>query len=455
MIPRSLFARVAVLAAVVVAYVVAGKLGLRLAFFHPSATPVWPTTGLAIAALLVMGPWLWPGVFVGAFLVNVTTAGSVATSLGIALGNTLEAVVGAQAVTKLAGGRKAFDRAAHVAHFALVAALASTTISATIGVTSLALSGFASWSDFGWIWLTWWSGNATGALIVTPPLVLWANRPTIKWSFRQAAEGVALFGVVALTGAAAFGGLPPVGASAYPLEIVTIPPFIWAALRFGRRVAATAVLLLSGIAVWGTLHGLGPFVRESPNASLLLLQAFMGVVALTTMVLASSVAERRKIEATLRDQAVRDPLTHLANYRHLREALDAELRRSDRTERPFAVLLLDMDDLKKINDRHGHLVGSGALSRVADALRASCRNIDLPARFGGDEFAVVLPETDEGAARAVAARIQERVASDGRKPALSVSVGVALFPCDGKTVEQLLAAADGDLYRAKARRRTA
>src|SRR5437016_6346501 len=136
-------------------YFVAGKLGLRLAFVHVSATAVWPPTGIAIAAFLVLGLRVWPAILAGAFLVNLTTAGSVATSLGLGVGNMLEGLVGAYLVNRFAGGRDAFERAPDVFRFALVAALLSTTVSATVGVTTLAVSGYANWADYGPIWLTW------------------------------------------------------------------------------------------------------------------------------------------------------------------------------------------------------------------------------------------------------------------------------------------------------------
>jgi diguanylate cyclase (GGDEF)-like protein len=251
-------------------------------------------------------------------------------------------------------------------------------------------------------------------------------------------------------GLVVFGGILPV--KNYPLEFLCVPLFLWAAFAFGPREAVTAVLVLSGIAIWGTLRGFGPFRGGTPNESLLLLQAFMGVTAVMTLTLAVVVSERKAGEDRLRLLAVSDPLTGLANYRRLTEALEAEIRRSNRTDRPFAVVLLDLDGLKKVNDRYGHLAGSRALCRVAEILHGSCRGVDTAARFGGDEFAVVLPETGEDAAWHVARRVGERVARDGEQPAITVSVGVAVYPRDGTTLEALLSAADQVLYQSKARR---
>lgn len=160
-------------------YFLAGKLGLSHAFINPSATAIWPPTGVALATLLIWGPRAWPGIFVGAFFVNVTTTGSIPPSLGVATGNMLEALVGAFLLNRLANGTSAFDRPTDIFKFALLAGLVSTTISATVGVSSLAFAGHVRWADYGNTWVTWWLGNAGGALIVTPVLVLWRLNPTI------------------------------------------------------------------------------------------------------------------------------------------------------------------------------------------------------------------------------------------------------------------------------------
>ncbi len=166
-------------------------------------------------------------------------------------------------------------------------------------------------------------------------------------------------------------------------------------------------------------------------------------------VIAEDVTRPRELEDHLRRQAARDSLTGLANYRRLVDVLDGEIKRSDRTGREFALLFFDMDELKRINDRYGHMIGGQALCRLADVLISSCRAIDTPARFGGDEFAVVLPETNAREACQVARRICESVASDTHGPKLSVSVGIAVFPEDGDTIEKLLREADAALYLMK------
>ena len=445
-----MYRRLGLLVAIAAAYFVAGKLGLQLAFSNPSATPVWAPTGIALATLLLAGYDVWPAILVGAFFVNLTTAGSVATSLGIAVGNTVEGLVGAYLVNRFARGRWAFERARNVFRFILLAAVLSTAVCATIGVTTIAFAGMARWADYGSVWVTWWLGDAVGDMVVAPMAILWTLSRRVRWEPPKVFEALGLVAGLAVVGLVVFGGILPV--KNYPLEFLCVPLFVWAAFAFGQREAATAVLLQSGIAIWGTLAGFGPFVRSTPNESLLLLQAFMGVTAVVTLVLAAVVRERREGEERLRLLAVSDPLTGLANYRKLTDALEAEVRRSSRTDRPFAVVLLDLDGLKKVNDRHGHLVGSRALCRVAEVLHGSCRGVDTAARFGGDEFAVVLPETGEDAAWLVARRVGERVARDGEKPAITVSVGVAVYPRDGMTLEALLSSADQVLYQSKARR---
>jgi integral membrane sensor domain MASE1 len=260
----------AALAALAVVYFVAGKLGLRLASVNASASAVWPCTGIALASLLTFGYRIWPAILVGAFLVNLTTAGSAATSVGIAVGNTLEGVVGCYLISRFARGKQAFEQAQDIFKFGLLAGVVSTTISATFGVTSLALGGFADWTRYGSIWCTWWLGDAVGAVVLTPFLLLWKENPRVQWTREQFPELVFLFLGLCFTGWVVFGGRFHSVLKNYPLEYLCIPFLVWAAFRYGRSKAATAVCVLSAMATWGTLHGFGPFLTDSQNTSLLL-----------------------------------------------------------------------------------------------------------------------------------------------------------------------------------------
>src|SRR6058998_2880544 len=286
-----------------VIYFIAGKLGLMLASLHASASPVWPPAGIALAALLLLGYRAWPAIFVGAFLVNVTTAGNVATSFAIGTGNTLEALAGAWLVNRFAGGTNVFDRLQGVFKFALAAGI-SALISPAFGLTSLALTGFAAWANYGAIWLTWWLGDVTGDLVFTPLVFLWSVASKRRWNKKEAAEIGALLLLLVVLSGVVFGGWPAVSARNYPIVLICGPVVIWTAFRFTQRETATGIFILSAIAVWGTLHGFGPFVRETENQSLLAVQWWTAVLSITAMALSAGMAERRRVEEELQQQKV-------------------------------------------------------------------------------------------------------------------------------------------------------
>ena len=288
--------RASTLALLFAVYFAAAKVGLSFASIHPSATAIWPATGIAIAAFLLLGDGVWPAIFAAAFLANFTTAGSVMTSIGIAGGNVLEGLFGAYLVERFARGRHVFDRPPDIFRFVLLAAIVSTTVSATIGVTTLALGGFASWNDYLPIWLTWWLGDVAGALLVTPLLLTWSQRAFALKSARQWGEALLLVAVLVATAVAVFGGLYEPTRN-YPLAFVCIPPLVWTAFRFGQRETAVALLVVLWIAMWGTLRDNGPFATTPSFARLLVLQAFMCTMSAMAMSIAALVAEQRRILA--------------------------------------------------------------------------------------------------------------------------------------------------------------
>ncbi len=283
-------------------YFAAAKLGLSMAFAADQVTAVWPPTGIAIAVLVVLGPRAWPGVLLGAFLANATAAEPVATAAGIAVGNTLEAVV-AVALLRRVGFRAAIDRLRDA--LALVGAgLASATVSATIGVISLCAGGVQPWHAFASLWWIWIVGDTMGALVVAPVLLVWSALPARRWTARRLAEAAALVVAVVLLSAVVFAGWGAFRITAYPLQYTVFPLVAWAALRFGPRGTALLTLLVSGIAIWSTVHGWGPFAVGTIDESLVLLQLFMAVVAVSGLVLAAAIVERnRAVRRRLDDYA--------------------------------------------------------------------------------------------------------------------------------------------------------
>jgi diguanylate cyclase (GGDEF)-like protein len=436
-------------ALVAAAYFVAAKLGLSLAYLHPSASPVWPPTGIALGVLLVLGHRAWPAIWVGAFLANLTTAGTLATSVGIATGNTAEALAGAYLVDRFANGRRAMERSWNIFKFAVFAA-ASTTISATLGVASLAAGGFVEPGTQGVVWLTWWLGDLVGDVMVAPLVLLWSADWRLRWSVVQTAEAALILLAVATTGFLMFGGLMP----PYPLTFLCLPLLLWPAFRLGPREAATSAVVLGAIAVTGTLRGFGSFARESPNESLLLLQSFMGVSSLTAIAVAAVVAERKRLEARLLHLADYDSLTEVLSRRRFKEELTLQLAKALRYDSPAALLFVDLDEFKAINDRMGHAAGDRVLASVARLLRARLRDSDVLGRLGGDEFAVLLPRADGAQAAAVADQLVKAIGSHatvvyGRTIVTGASIGVAVIPEHGTSVEDLLAHADAAMFAAK------
>jgi diguanylate cyclase (GGDEF)-like protein len=438
-----------VLVSLVVAYVATGKLGLMLPpHSHQAVSLVWAPAGIALGAFVVLGYRIWPAILTGSALLYVTAIGAVPGILAMATGNTVEGLLTAYLINRFAGGRNALQSPENTVRFAGLIVLSSTTISATCTATTLAVTGLAGWNEYGAIWTDASLGNMTGCLLVAPLVMLWSSGSTSRWRPRRAIEAGAVLLCVFLVGLTVFCGFPN-ELKGYPLEFLCMPILLWTAFRLGRRSTAIAILILAGLAVYGTLNGHGPFMRSDPAVGLMMVQVFMSMTGVMTMALAALGSEYQVAEAQLRELVVTDPLTGLPNYRRLVEVLGAEIARSNRHDHPFAVVFFDMDGLKRINDELGHLIGSRAVCRLAETLRAACRNTDTAARYGGDEFVVILPDTDDEGARVVIQRVHDRLAEDTDKPELAVSAGVAFYPRDGGTPTTLLSAADRALYVVK------
>jgi len=279
---------------VAVVYFVGAELGLSLASLHTNVTAVWPPTGIAIASLLIFGRRVWPGIFVGALAANLMTAIPVLSSFGIATGNTFEAIVAYWLLQRSQRWKGSFESVGDVLRFVVYAAVLAPMVSATIGSLSVCFGDPGQWAKFTSLWLTWWTGDGFGALIVSPLLLAWSLPG--KTTSRDLPEITSLFLLLIIVALIIFGGWFPGPVKTYPLAYLCLPCLLWAALKFDQRVVTTAIVVMAGVALWGARHGYGSFVQSSANVSLLLLISFVGTSTLMTLVVAAVTSERKKAE---------------------------------------------------------------------------------------------------------------------------------------------------------------
>ncbi|MGB8983842.1 MAG: MASE1 domain-containing protein, partial [Anaerolineales bacterium] len=283
-------------------YHLAARLGLKMAYVQMNTSPVWPPTGIALAALLLFGYNLWPGISLGVLAGSLFTGADFGVAAGMALGNTLEALAGAYLLRRVIKFQNEMDRIRDVVGLGVVSVF-STMISATIGTATLILAGRGDWTVFGPIWSTWWIGDLLGALVVAPVLLVWFSLPPTQTNRRKFTEGILLLTLLILVAWYVFGGKPPDGILHQALIYMVFPFIIWAALRLGQYGTTITIFIVSGIAIWGTVQGLGPFALESKNDSLVLLQTFTAVVSLTGLILGAATIERRDATEALRQRA--------------------------------------------------------------------------------------------------------------------------------------------------------
>lgn len=308
--------------------------------------------------------------------------------------------------------------------------------------------------------LSWMVSRTLLATLLVAALLVERSLPLSREPNREIAWALLIVGLVAYLTSVAFFAVPaapkiyPHALIARPWDLLPAAIYLSASIGFWRRLkhvdsALDRALFLSAVvnvACHVTMSQSSVHFDAASGAAQFLEAAGYAIV------LAGALLDNARLFDQVSRLAISDPLTGLANYRRLLEVMEMELQRAQRTNRGFAVVLLDLDGLKKINDNHGHLVGSQALKRLASVLRVHCRAMDTAARYGGDEFALVLPEAEEAVAVQVTHRIRKRLQEDGHQPRISVSAGVAVYPRDGLTIEKLLNSADGILYAMKANR---
>jgi PAS domain S-box-containing protein len=274
------------------AYFAAAKASLLLAIPPGYATAVWPPSGIALAAILMLGTRYWAGIWIGAAAVNLTVEASFAAAALIATGNTLEALVGAASIRRTIGVPYLFERGEDVVKFVAIAVL-SPTVAATVALIPLSLSHALPRSEIAWNWWTWWQGDAAGIIIVAPFILSWSVRARLHWSPSKVLEAVCFVLLLLFATWTTFGSGSP-DKIPYPLTFLVAPFIIWAAFRFSQREVATAAAAVCAFAVWYTVARRGPFASFSLNENLLLLVAFTSTVVVTGLVLSAALGERRR-----------------------------------------------------------------------------------------------------------------------------------------------------------------
>lgn len=539
------------MALVAAAYYLGARLGLRLAFDNRNVTAVWPPTGIAVAALLIWGPRMWPGVAIGAFAANLANDAGATTAGAITVGNTLAPLVATYFLRRIFRFEATLERVRDVLAL-FVSALAAMTLSATAGTAALLVTGAAGADTVRSVWLVWWVGDSIGVVLFAPFLLVMSGVRRASALGARAAEAVALVAVTALSTYLVF-------RATVPLVYLLFIPLVWASLRFEQVGAACMTVVLTVVAVLETAAGRGPFTGMSPTLDLISLQIFNASVGFTSLVLAAVMHERTRAERALRSseeryrklfeqandlvcvhdtegnltyanaaaehitgyarerlltmniselvapehlrvvrrtaqrqlsgetdattyevdvigtggrrasmelsttavqedgeaigiqligrditsrklaedrlrqQALLDELTELPNRTLFRERLEHGLALAKRDGGQLALVMIDVDDLKAVNDAHDHRAGDEVLKQLGARLRSVFREPETVARLGGDEFAVVLPALAAGKIPSVlgeqvlgeigASFFVGDVAID-----VSASIGIAVYP---------------------------
>lgn len=310
------------LASLFVLYFITAKFGLSLGAVNHFATLVWIPTGVSIVALFLFGYRLWPSIAAGAFVINLLTGAPLLAAGGIALGNTFEALVGAYLLKKLEI-RSSLDRLHDILVLIFIVALGSTLVSATVGTSSLLLSEKITSTNFASTWIAWWVGDILSVVLVTPLLLVWSKQTFVIGRKKRFVERIFLLLCLVGISLIIFKGLFGIIIKNSPVTYLISPLLTWIALRFTQREVVTAVFILAVIAVWGTATGQGPFAYSSIAPSLFYLQGFIGVTAITSMIIAAVVSERKELERrknefiTMASHELKTPITIIKLYTQL------------------------------------------------------------------------------------------------------------------------------------------
>lgn len=450
---------------VAITYIVLARLGQLFAIEPGNVTPLWLPSGVMVALTLWRGTRIWPGVFLGAFCGNIwayfnyqditAALSTIASAICNGIGDVVACVIMAELVCFFTKTRNPFKQPIDLAWYISLAVIIGPLLSAIFGVGGLSLFGIIDNEHFVSTLSVWFFGDATGVLIFAPMVYLWLsekapiNANELRWP-------IALAVMLAILCAAIFEILP-FPDYLYPLLFLFIPFALYGFLYFGPRVAFSLLLVIGSVAVFATSQQIGIFAGDDVNRAIIKLQFFLAVLSLNIYVIAIFLSKKEQVMADLAHKKSKleklyrqDQLTKVWNRYRIKEFLDVELSRFERYETIFSILMIDIDDFKKVNDTLGHLEGDKVLIELCNLVEEHTRQIDLFGRWGGEEFILILSDTQANELTTTAEKIRNLVAQHhfeiGRQ--ITVSIGATVVQ-KGDSTFSLLDRVDEALYQSK------
>lgn len=451
--------------AICLLYMACARVSQLYAIDPGNVTPVWIPSGVMLALALLRGSQIWPGVFFGAFFGNIWAYFSLSSiytffaAIGAAslngLGDVISTVIIAAIITRFCGDQQLIRNEKSLAYFLSLGVFLGPLASAVFGVGGLRLFGHISTENFHNTFITWWVGDGTGVIIFTPFLLAWLTKD--KYFDRRSQISMLLTVPYSLIIAALVFDVVRLNSTYEYLLFLFLPIFFITLFRHGQRQVYSIQIVVLCFAIIATSKGYGNFAEVGRINALLKLQSFAAALSLVLFTIAILNLEKTRNEEKLEKRTIeleelyrKDALTNLWNRYRISEFLEVELRRFKRTQKPFGVLMLDIDDFKKINDDYGHLKGDNVLVNLSELVASNVRSIDLVGRWGGEEFIIIVSDTHTDALHTLANKLVDLVAEhtflDCHK--VTVSIGMAVST-EGDSELTLLDRADAALNRAK------
>lgn len=454
-------------------YILSAKAGQLVAIPPGNVTPIWPPSGIVLAAFLVRGMWLWPGVFIGAFLGNVSSYTLVdlqnsifpalCSGLFNAIGDTLCALFAAYFIKEWHQIKNILANWNSVGIFVVYGAFLGSAISALFGVSGLYINGLIPLEKYGYTFFTWLIGDAIGMVLLTPILVSLDKWKNWRWlNLTKAFELAIYFFSLILFLSIVFEVVPSYSNLAIP-SLFALPIVIWSVFRFPAHMTYLAILVIASFSILATAYHQGPFFVKDLNVSLIRLQLFLFTISLTSYILMSYLNAQQKVikhlnqaKENLDYMAYHDALTGLGNRSALLKTLKMMIGSNARSGiDKSALLFIDLNNFKVINDSLGHALGDKVLIEVAKRFTSVVRESDFVCRYGGDEFLVLLNniKNQKDVIKTVGKLITSLESAicnhNGQAVYIGSSIGIALTPDDSEQAEDLIMFADSAMYKAK------